>query len=91
MSYCSQNFYGKASNVTISNINNVTYQGNKQEAPRGNTQQTNQGKCDSIFRKKVELIIKFSESKEVHQCQSRDRAEAKLFLKVLQRNVPKLF
>ena len=77
--------------MTISNINNVTYQGNKQEAPRGNTQQTNQGKCDSIFRKKVELIIKFSESKEVHQCQSRDRAETKLFLKVLQRNVPKLF
>ena len=91
MSYCSQNFYGKTSNVTISNINNVTYQGNKQEAPRGKTQQTNQGKCDSIFRKEVELIIKFSESKEVHQCQSRDRAETKLFLKVLQRNAPKLF
>ena len=61
MSYCSQNFYGKTSNVTIKNINNVLYQGNTQEATRRNTHQTNQGKCDCIFRKKVKLIIKFSE------------------------------
>ena len=67
MSYCSQNFYGKTSNVTIKNINNVTYQGNTQEVPRRNTQQTNQGKCGCIFRKQIKSVIKFSESKEVNQ------------------------
>ena len=67
MSYCSQNFYGKTSNVTISNINNVTYQGNTQEAPRRNTQQPNQGKCGCIFRKQIKSIIKLSKSKVVNQ------------------------
>lgn len=55
MSYCSQNFYGKTSNVTIQNINNVKFQSNAQDVPRGNTQQTNHGKRSCIFWKQTNL------------------------------------